>query len=71
MWERVNQRRGKPISRASIINFLKDMRENGILQRLDETGKGGHRTRYSPSMNEQELKQHLVEVVKKKLDEMM
>jgi len=49
----------QPISRASIINSLNSMLENGVLQGSDEIGKGGHRTRYKDEMNEQELKRYL------------
>ena len=71
VWERVNQRRSQPISRASIINFLNDVLEMGILGGTIETGKGGHRTRYEAKMSERELKQYLSKVVKAKLDEMI
>ena len=71
VWERVNELRNQPISRTSIIIFLKDMLENGILSGVDGTGKGGHRTRYEAKMSEQELKQHLSKIVKAKLDEMI
>ena len=71
VWEQVNQRRSQPISRASIINSLNDMVENGVLQGSDETGKGGHRTRYKAEMNEPELKRYLAKAAKEKLDEMM
>jgi len=71
VWERVNELRDQPISRTSIIIFLNDMVENGILFGIDFTGKGGHRTRYEAKMSEQELKQHLSKLVKTKLDEMI
>lgn len=68
VWERVNELRVQPIS---IIIFLQDMLENGILSGVDGTGKGGHRTRYAAKMSEQEFKQHLAKLVKDKLDEMI
>jgi len=61
---------GKPtlghlISRASIINFLNDGVEIGVLDVSTETGKGGHRSRDSPKYDETQLKQYLADVVKK------
>jgi hypothetical protein len=47
------------------------MLENGILDGTDETGKGGHRTRYKAKMDEQDLKRFLAKNVKERLDEMM
>lgn len=70
VWEQVNANLPDSISRASIINYLNDMLEIDILKGEDETGKGGHRTRYSPAMSEQELKKHLSEIVDKKLKKM-
>ena len=71
VWERVNELRNQPISRTSIIIFLDDMLESGILSGTDLTGKGGHKTRYEAKMSEQELKHHLAKLVKEKLDEMI
>ena len=70
VWEQVNANMTESISRASIINYLNYMLDIGILKGVDETGKGGHRTRYSPAMTESELKKHLSEIVEKKLKEM-
>jgi hypothetical protein len=68
VWIRVNQRRERPISRASIINFLNDMLRMGLLEGVKETGKGGYRMRYIAKMSEQELKKHLITQVKLKLE---
>lgn len=70
VWEQVNSNMADSISRASIINYLNAMLEIGILKGEDETGKGGHRMRYSPAMNEEELKVFLSDMVEKKLLEM-
>ena len=70
VWDQVNANLPDSISRASIINYLNDMLEIGILKGVDETGKGGHRTRYSPAMSEPELKEHLSEMVGTKLKDM-
>ena len=70
VWEQVNRNMPTTISRASIINYLNAMLEMGILKGEDETGKGGHRTRYSPAMSKEELKVFLSEIVEKKLREM-
>jgi predicted transcriptional regulator len=60
VWEKVNEiMPGESISRASIINFLEDMRETGILKGVEETGKGGYHWVYSPAMNEAGLKKYL------------
>ncbi len=62
VWERVNSRLNPTtISRASIINFLNFMLELNILSGIDETSKGGHRTRYSPALDENEYKEFIAE----------
>jgi predicted transcriptional regulator len=68
VWEQVNQHPQITISRASIINFLNDMTELGILDASTETGKGGHRSRYSPKYDEAQTKQYLRDAVKNKLN---
>ena len=68
VWEQVNL--SHSISRASIINFLNDMVELGLLKASEETGKGGYRSRYSPRYGEAELKQFLADSVKAKLDQL-
>jgi len=70
VWERVNELRNQPISRTSIIIFLNDMVESGILSGTAFPGKGGYKKRYETKMSEQELKQHLAKLVKAKLNEM-
>jgi hypothetical protein len=41
------------ISRASIINFLNAMCDEGILTYGDETGRGGYHRIYSPGLGEE------------------
>jgi hypothetical protein len=52
---------GETISRASIINFLEDLREMGVISGKDETGKGGHRWVYHPKLDEAGFKMYIVE----------
>jgi len=64
VWDRINERlKDKTISRASVINFLEDMREMGVLKGEEKTGKGGHRWIYSPAMNESEFKEFIVKTL--------
>jgi hypothetical protein len=68
VYEGVNQMLGDDsISRASIINFLEDLREMEILRGVDETGKGGHHWVYSPAVDEEGLKKFIVETLVNKL----
>ena len=55
------------ISRASIINFLNAMVDDGVLNYTEITGKGGHRRIYSAKYDEAEFKQFVAEVVLKNL----
>lgn len=45
----------KTISRASIINFLNSMCDEGVLTYVEETCKGGMRRKYSPKLSEREF----------------
>jgi hypothetical protein len=51
---------GETISRASVINFLEDMRERGVLSGEDATGKGGHHWIYSPKLDEAGFRMYIV-----------
>jgi hypothetical protein len=63
-WEKVNKTLGKDsISRASIINFLEDMREMGVLKGEDNVGKGGHHWIYHPNMDEAGLRRFITEQI--------
>jgi predicted transcriptional regulator len=62
--DRVNaELKPNTISRASVINFLEDMRGAGVLRGVERTGKGGHRWIYSPAMNEAEFKQYIARTI--------
>ena len=61
VWTQVNEKlKPSTISRASIINFLEDVRERGVLAGEEKTGKGGHHWVYTPAMNETEYKQYII-----------
>ena len=54
---------GKSISRASIINFLNAMVDEGVLDYIEETGKGGYHRVYSAKLDEADFKRSLAESV--------
>ncbi len=63
-WIRVNERLvGKTISRASIINFLKAMVDEGVLDFHEETGKGGYHRVYRPKLDESSFKMYMAQVM--------
>ena len=51
------------ISRASIINFLNAMADDGILTFTETTGKGGYRRIYMFKYDEAGFKEHIAHVV--------
>lgn len=55
------------ISRASVINFLNDMKEMGVLDADERTGKGGHHLVYKMGMNEQQFKSYVADTLIGKL----
>ena len=59
------------ISRASVINFLNEMTEDGFLVMETTTGKGGHYGLYSPRWDEKGTKKHLVMAITEKLQELV
>ena len=62
--EKVNQKLvGETISRASVINFLEDMREMGIFSGEERTGKGGYHWVYFPKLDEVGFKTFIVETM--------
>ena len=65
VWTHTNQALTgiRTISRASIINFLNAMVDEGVLTYTEITGKGGHRKIYAAEMNENSFKQYTAEVV--------
>jgi predicted transcriptional regulator len=58
----------KSISRASIINFLNAMCDEGVLNYKEETCKGGVRRRYSKAMDEERF---MIYVAKSALESLM
>jgi predicted transcriptional regulator len=61
-YERLNQvLKGETISRASVINFLEDMRNMGVLNGREESGKGGYHWIYSSAMDEERFKGFIVD----------
>ena len=67
VWQTVNEALLSPISRASIINSLNMMVDEGILQLKEVTGKGGHQRVYRLEMSESELKEYLACILIEKL----
>ncbi len=64
VWSQVNQNlNGKTISRASIINFLNSLVDEGVLDFEERTGKGGYHRVYRPRLDENEFKKYLAETV--------
>ncbi len=65
VWSQVNKRlKGeRSISRASIINFLNAMVDEGVLDYIEITGKGGHRRIYSTKLDEEAYKRYIAETV--------
>jgi hypothetical protein len=70
-WLNVNKELGGSgsISRASIINFLNAMVDEGALSYTETTGKGGHRRIYSPPLDEEGFKRYVTKNVIAKLFE--
>ena len=62
MWVKVGETlEGETISRASVINFLENMREMGVLRGVEETGKGGYHWVYSPALDEPGFQRFIVD----------
>ncbi len=58
---------GKSISRASIINSLNALVDDGVLGFHEITGKGGHRRIYKPNYDESGFKEFLAKMAITKL----
>jgi hypothetical protein len=56
-------------SRASVIFFLNDMVEEGVLEYEEKTGKGGHHRVYYPKMDRDEFADYVVGQITSKLKE--
>jgi len=54
---------GKTISRASVINFLNAMVDEGVLIYRETTGKGGYRRIYSPKYDERGFRKYIAKTV--------
>ncbi len=65
VYQRVNkQLEGvRTISRASIINFLNSMCDEGVVNYVEETCKGGTRRKYSTGLDEEGLKKYIAKSV--------
>lgn len=69
-WEATNlmlEKSGKSISRASIIFFLNQMVDEGVLKYVERTGKGGHHRIYTPAFDEPGLKEYIANKIISKL----
>jgi len=67
VWNTVYETLPSPISRASIINSLNMMVDEGVLSFTERTGKGGHHRVYRLDMSESDLKEYLARIVIDKL----
>jgi len=67
VWEKVNEILPGTISRASIINFLNASVENGLLDYVEITGKGGYRRLYTAKLSKPETSKYLSEFVSERL----
>ena len=64
VWSTVNERlTGRGISRASIINFLNDMVDEGVLDYEEKSGKGGYHRVYRPKLDEAAFKLYIAQTV--------
>ena len=69
VYEAVNERLdgGRSVSRASIINFLNAMCDEGVLDFEEESCKGGMRRRYRKGMDEAAFKKYVASTVLRSL----
>ncbi len=64
VWSGVNEKlSGRGISRASIINFLNAMVDEGVLDYHEKTGKGGYHKVYRPKLDETSFKLYLAQML--------
>ena len=63
VYEYVNGKIDDSISRASIINFLKAMADETVLNYTERTGKGGYHRVYTPRLNESEFKTYIAQTM--------
>ena len=57
------------MSRASVLFFLDDMVEEGVLEYESETGKGGHHRVYFPAMKPKQFETYVTKTIMDKLKE--
>ena len=55
------------VSRASAINFLNDMAEEGVIEYDEESEKGGYHKVYYPKMTRDEFGQYVVSAIMEQL----
>jgi len=69
VWQHTNEvlKGIRTISRASIINFLNAIVDEGVLNYKEETCKGGTRRIYYPKLDESGFKKHIAKMVIKSL----
>ena len=69
VWDAVNEALpdGESISRASIINSLNALVDDGVLEFHEITGKGGYRRIYKPTFDESGFKRYIAETTLRKL----
>jgi len=65
VWQHTNKvlKGIRTISRASIINFLNAMVDEGVLNYREESGKGGYHRVYSPKLDERGFKKYIAKMV--------
>ena len=56
-------------SRASVIFFMNDMVDEGIMDYESKSGKGGYHRIYYPKMNREQFERYVVDTITKKLNE--
>ena len=56
-------------SRASVINFLNDMVDEGVLDYEEESGKGGYHRVYYPKIDRKQFAKHVTKTITDKLKE--
>jgi predicted transcriptional regulator len=63
VYDYVNGKIEGSISRASIINFLAAMADEGVLNYTERTGKGGYHRVYKAQLNESEFKTYVAQTM--------
>lgn len=66
VWKAINeklQKNGDSISRASVINSLNNLVDEGVLEYYEKSGKGGMQRVYMPAMYEDSYKKYVVKTI--------